>query len=309
MIIRLGYVAICKTLNLSASKTITYSNYKKLGESAEAKMDSIIKENFKILKDILKFNYDNDIYFYRMSHKLIPLATHDLVDYDYVSCYRKNFLEIGNLIKKYGIRVDTHPDQFCVLNSDKRKVVADSINILRFHSILFKNMGIDGKTVLHVGGAYGDKGEALIRFKENFRLLDDALKRMIILENDDKIFDMVDVLNLCEELDIPMVLDYHHYKCCNNGEDIERYLPRILNTWKGCKAKMHFSSPKNSKEKRNHSDYINVKDFIDFLNILKKFDTDIDVMLECKEKDEALFRLIRQLKYYGFNVVGTSIIL
>ena len=30
---------------------------------------------------------------------------------------------------------------------------------------------------------------------------------------------------------------------------------------------------------------------------MKKYNTDIDIMLEAKGKDEALFRLVRQLKY------------
>ena len=39
------------------------------------------------------------------------------------------------------------------------------------------------------------------------------------------------------------------------------------------------------------------KNFLKFLNILKKEKQDIDIMIEAKKKDEALFRLIRQLKY------------
>ena len=41
----------------------------------------------------------------------------------------------------------------------------------------------------------------------------------------------------------------------------------------------------------------NSNDFIKFINIIKKYNTDIDIMLECKAKDEAMFKLIRQLKY------------
>ena len=73
---------------------------------------------------------------------------------------------------------------------------------------------------------------------------------MIILENDDKVFNIIDVLELSEKLKIPMVLDYHHYICNNNNEDIEKYLPRIFNTWKGevYPPKVHFSTPKSKKK-------------------------------------------------------------
>jgi UV DNA damage endonuclease len=61
--------------------------------------------------------------------------------------------------------------------------------------------------------------------------------------------------------------------------------------------KIHFSSPKDKKNKRSHNDYINVDDFIDFLEKIKFTNKDFDVMIEAKKKDDALFRLIRELKY------------
>ena len=73
---------------------------------------------------------------------------------------------------------------------------------------------------------------------------------------------------------------------------------------------MHFSCSLNSKQKRNHSTYLNYNSFIKFIKLLKPLNTDIDIMLEAKGKDEALFRLVRQLKFYkDFKVKGTTIIL
>ena len=39
------------------------------------------------------------------------------------------------------------------------------------------------------------------------------------------------------------------------------------------------------------------KDFINFLESIKHLNFNIDIMLEAKAKDDALFRLVRQLKY------------
>jgi len=298
MKIRLGYVAISLTLNITTSKTITYTNYKKI-KNKDEKLDNLIRQNFKSLKEILKYNYKNNIHFYRLSHKLIPLATHNEVKFDYITPYKKEWKEIGNLIKKYKIRLDIHPDQFCVLNSENPAVVENTSKTLEYSYKIFKAMDIEGKAIMHVGGAYNNKEKAIQNFKNNFKKLKPEIQKIIILENDDKIYNIKDTLSICQELNIPMVLDYHHYICNNESEDINDYLPAILKTWKGEKLnpKMHFSSPKSIKEKRSHSDYINCDDFIKFINILKKHNKDIDVMLECKAKDEALFRLIRQLKY------------
>ena len=62
---------------------------------------------------------------------------------------------------------------------------------------------------------------------------------------------------------------------------------------------MHFSSPKSKlkKEMRSHHDYIDSDEFIKFLGCLKSLENDIDIMIEAKKKDEAMFRLIRELKY------------
>ena len=93
-----------------------------------------------------------------------------------------------------------------------------------------------------------------------------------------------------------MVLDYHHFKVNKNNEKIEDYIERIFNTWDNI-PKIHFSSSKDKKNKRAHHDYINSEDFIDFIEKIKFTKRDFDVMIEAKKKDEALFRLIRELKY------------
>ena len=131
-------------------------------------------------------------------------------------------------------------------------------------------MKINGKAILHIGGAYDNKEKSIQRFMENFKKLDKEIKKIIILENDDKIYNIKDTLYICETLGIPMVLDYHHYLCNNEKENIEDYLPRIIKTWKNEKLnpKIHFSSPKNKKEFRSHSNYINPDNFIKFINII-----------------------------------------
>ena len=46
-----------------------------------------------------------------------------------------------------------------------------------------------------------------------------------------------------------------------------------------------------------HNDYIDVNEFINFLEISKKYTNELFIMIEAKKKDEALFKLIRELKY------------
>ena len=309
MIIHLGYVSISKTLDITPSKTITYKEFKKHNDFN--KLDNIIIENLNNLEKIIDYNIKNNIHFYRLTSKLIPLASHQEVKFDYINKYKKQYQKIAEKIKKHNIRIDTHPDQFCVLNSTKKEIVDNSIEILKYHYNILNALNIKDKIIiLHIGSSVLGKANSIKRFINNFNKLPKYLKECIAIENDDKIYNIEDCLNLCQTLNIPMVLDYHHHICNNDNLNIDDYLIQIFNTWKNITPKIHFSSPKNKTKKdfRSHHEYIDTLDFIVFLNKLKIININVDIMLECKAKDEALFKLVRLLKYYNFNFLDETTI-
>lgn len=300
MKVRLGYVALSKALDdVTTSSTITYTNYINKNYNT-SKLLEITKNNLDSLYEIIKYNVKNNFHFYRLTSKLVPLATHDKVDFDYITPLLDEYKKIGKLINDNNIRVDTHPDQYAVLNSMDSKIVKNTVEILEYHYKIMDAIGIKDKIIiLHVGSSACGKKASITRFINNFNKLPDHIKKCIAVENDDKVYNIKDVLELCHKINVPMVLDYHHFICNNEKEDINDYLKEIIDTWDGRLPKMHFSSPKSKlkKEFRSHSDYINKECFIKFINILKKQDKDIDIMLEAKAKDDAVSRLVRYLKY------------
>lgn len=300
MKVRLGYVALSKALDdVTTSSTITYTNYINKNYNT-SKLLEITKNNLDSLYEIIKYNVKNNFHFYRLTSKLVPLATHDKVDFDYIAPLLDEYKKIGKLINDNNIRVDTHPDQYAVLNSMDSKIVKNTVEILEYHYKIMDAIGIKDKIIiLHVGSSACGKKASITRFINNFNKLPDHIKKCIAVENDDKVYNIKDVLELCHKINVPMVLDYHHFICNNEKEDINDYLKEIIDTWDGKLPKMHFSSPKSKlkKEFRSHSDYINKECFIKFINILKKQDKDIDIMLEAKAKDDAVSRLVRCLKY------------
>lgn len=309
MTIHLGYVSISKTLDITPSKTLTYTEFNKNKDFN--KLDNIIIENLNNLEKIIDYNIKNNIHFYRLTSKLIPLASLKEIEFDYINKYKEYYKRIGNKIKKHSIRVDTHPDQFCVLNSTKKEIVENSINILKYHYNILNALNIEHKVIiLHIGSSVLGKNNSIHRFINNFNKLPKYLQECIVIENDDKIYNIKDCLNLCETLNIPMVLDYHHHICNNDNLDINKYFKRIFNTWKNISPKIHFSSPKNKtkKEFRSHHEYIDINDFISFLEKIKTLNINLDIMLECKAKDEALFRLVRLLKYHNYNFIDETTI-
>lgn len=300
MIIRLGYVSISKTLdNITTSHTISYTNYLK-EENKQDRLDQIIRLNLDSLNKIIDYNIKNNMHFYRLTSNLIPLATMKEVEFDYITKYKDLYEKIGNKINKNKLRIDMHPDQFTVLNSTKKRVLDNTLEILKYHYNILEVLQIKDKfLIVHIGSNEFGKKASISRFINNFNKLPKYIQDTIVVENDDKIFNIVDTLELCEKINRPMVLDFHHYICNSGDIDIKNYYERIFSTWKNMNPKIHFSSPKNKTKKdiRTHHDYINPDDFISFIDSVKHLNFNLDIMLEAKAKDEALFKLVRYLKY------------
>lgn len=296
MKIRLGYACISTTLDtITPSTNYTYTAYLK-DENNFSKLDDIIISNLEALDNLIDYNIKNNIHFFRLSSKLIPLATMKEVNFDYLEKYKDIYNKIGKKIKKNNMRVDFHPDQFTVLNSTKKEVIDNTIEILKYHYNLLDILNISPKVlVIHIGSSVFGKNNSIKRFINTFNKLPNYLKECIVIENDDKIYTINDCMEIHNNLNIPIVLDYHHHIC--NPSDID--FLSIFSTWKNINPKIHFSSPKSKlkKEFRSHNDYINSDDFILFLEKIKNLNFDIDIMIEAKKKDEAMFRLIRELKY------------
>lgn len=303
MIVRLGYVAIALKLGkVTSSSTLTYTRYNKLKNEEERikKLKEITYSNIEDLEKILRYNIENNIHFYRLTSNLIPLATHPEVMWNFIKYFEKDLKYIGKIIKESNMRVDAHPDQFNVVNSDKENVVKNTLRNLNMHVDIFEALDYkEGKLVLHVGGASGGKEKSIQRFIDNVSNFPKRITERLILENDDKVFTAKEVLYICNKTNMPMVLDVHHHNCKNEGECIEDLLNEIFDTWKNesLPPKIHFSSPREFVNDRKHADYINAIDFSNFLDIAKdKVDKDFDVMIEAKQKDLTVEKLVNDLK-------------
>lgn len=308
MKIRLGYVSIALNLpKVTASSTVTYTNYEKQSSDEKKlnKLKQVTLSNLNDLYTILQYNVEKGIHFYRITSQLVPLATHPEVDnWNYRKIFSRDFERIGKFIKEHNMRVDTHPDQFNVLNSIKDEVVEVTKRNLWFHVNLFEDLNYSqGKMVLHIGSSQDGKEQSIKRFINNFNNYPKEISGRLILENDDKTFTTKEVLKICKELEVPMVLDVHHHKCNNDGESIGDLLKDIFSTWNKeiLPPKIHFSSPREGEFDRKHSDYINTQDFIEFVELSKCFEMDFDIMLEAKQKDLALLKLIEDIKSIKSN--------
>lgn len=303
MRIRLGYVAIALNLpKVTSSSSVTYTNYNKLFSEEQKlnKLKQVTLSNLDDLYKILQYNLKHQVHFYRITSALIPLATHpEVTNWDFRKIFDVEFARLGKFIKDNNMRVDTHPDEFNVVNSIRENVVISTERNLWNHVHFFEDMDYpDGKMILHIGGAQGGKEEAMNRFINNFKKFPKQITSRLILENDDKTFTASEVLSICKEVNAPIVFDVHHHMCNNTGESVEDLISDIFSTWDNqlLPAKFHFSTPRETEKDRKHADFINAEDFVNFLEVCRPLDRDFDIMLEAKKKDQALFQLIEDIK-------------
>ncbi len=287
----LGFACISKSLKESGKfRTMSVKTYNGLEpEERMRRLRSMSVDNLYNVFKIIQWCIERGIGIYRLSSDLIPLATYVPDWHWWEDRDIKNMcIKIKEIVDSGRIRISMHPDQFCVLNSDKPEVVKGSIEILEHHNRL-SNMVGNRILVLHVGSGTGGKAKALQRFINNFNTLSEDIKSKIVIENDDKIFNAEDVLSLCEQLSVPMVLDIHHHNCNHDKDNLSELMDRIRNTWKGERPKVHLSSGKSCPTDRHHGDFI---DFDDYKHAVELVKDDFDIMMECKEKDLAVLKIM-----------------
>lgn len=187
------------------------------------------------------------------------------------------------------MRVSLHPGQYCVINSPREEVVTRSIDELLYHASILEAMGLDAthKMILHVGGIYGDKQQAMQRFARVYRRLDPIIQKHLIIENDDRYYTIEDVLYLSAQLSIPVVFDNLHHAILPPALERSQleWLWLVADTWKKEDGimKIHFCQQDVKKRKGAHAMHIDADTFLEFIR--EREGLDMDIMLEVKDKN------------------------
>lgn len=301
MKIRFGYVANALGLwDASPSKTLTFARYSALPKHERMdKLKEVTAQNLHHTKRILYYNVAHEIEVYRLSSSLVPLATHPEVMWDFLTPFKDEWEEIGNFIQRFKLRVSFHPNQFTLFTSDRDVVTKNAVRDMEYHFKMLDaiNARDRGLINIHIGGAYGDKKETLTRFHDNLKQLPNEIRQVMTLENDDKTYNVEETLLTCEKENIPMILDYHHHMANQTEDELALYLPRIFKTWKNFHLipKVHISSPKSEKAYRSHADFVSLEFILPFLKMAKELNQDFDIMIEAKQKNLAMHRLMEEI--------------
>ena len=315
MNIRIGYACLNMTLRgdkttprisvEEPSKIPIFSNRSCIRKTIEKKgmdyLKDLCKKNVQDIPSILEWNEKHGIKFYRLSSMMLPHFTDPEVERFSMDFLKKDFEKIGEVADKYGHRLTFHPGQYNLLTSHRQDVVEKTQVQLSMHADILDAMNRDDDSVMiiHGGGAYGDKKHALERFVENFKKMPENVKRRLVLENDERVYSSRDLLPICEALDIPLVLDFHHYNIYPDGQPVENILMRALNIWdyRGITPKFHLSDQRPGARTGAHADY--VEEIPQILFETAK-DTPLDIMIEAKHKENSVFWLMN--KYPELNI-------
>lgn len=285
---KIGYPCINLSLNCRSSKTFRLKNY------SEQRLIETIKNNLNCLREILEFNANNKLLFFRITSDLIPFASHPVMTFNWEDYFKSEFQKIGLYIKKNHMRITMHPGQYTVLNSKNQRVVENSIKELRYHCKILELLGLDStaKIVTHVGGVYGDKKSSIKRFIKRYSELDDNIKNYYVVENDDVSYNVTDTLTINNETEIPIILDSYHHHCNNLGESLEEAIEKVLKVWKEKDGLpiIHYSSEHPTKGLCKHAEEIDIKHFTNFIKRTQNYN--FDIILEIKNKEQSALKAL-----------------
>ena len=339
--IRLGYACINTSLKdkkICVNKTCRLKTAIDKGDSQSIFdfLSDLAITNLTNMFKILSWNRKNNIYFYRMSSDMFPHVNNHRIqkhmsiehwhNYSNLIFAKSLIHKIGQYAQKYQIRLTMHPDHFNQLGAKKEEVLVNTITDLAWHARLldlleegadlynlylkYHNRNLEVKEniiyhsilCIHGGGKYDSKEKTLQRWKDNFRNLPKYIQKRICLENDERCYNVKDLLPVCQELNIPLIFDFHHYDCWAhyhqdnpNQLHISDFLPDILKTWekRNITPKFHLSDQADGKRVGAHHDYVGCipDELLDLIKQKYKF----DIMIEAKQKDLAVLKL--QEKY------------
>ncbi len=286
---RIGYPCINNTLDCKADRTFRLKSY------SEERLMATVQNNLDCLARILEYNARNHLLFFRITSDLVPFASHPVCRFNWQRHFAAQLSEIGRMARSHRMRISMHPDQFVVINSPNEEVVDNSIRELQYHAQILDLMGLDlsAKIQIHVGGVYGDRAQSLARFVGRHALLSEAVRRRLVVENDERSYALADCLQVSAATGIPVLFDAFHHQILNRGETVAEALRLTARTWnvEDGPPMADYSQPSPGKSRGSHAASIDIRQFRRFLSETSPLD--FDIMLEIKDKERSALKAVK----------------
>ena len=298
---RIGYACLAIAVPGSEMKSCTLKN------ASPERLLSLIEHNLNSLQTLIDYNLCNNIRLFRISSDLIPFGSSLSAELPWREMFAEKLFAIGQKILRSEMRVSMHPGQYTVLNSPDPLVAARAVEDLHYHASVLDSMGLgnEHKMILHLGGVYGDKRQAISRFISRYNDLDASIKKRLVLENDDRLYHIADILDVASTIGIPVVFDNLH-NCvypANKAISDADWIKACSENWKkeDGPQKIHYSQQHQGKNPGAHSGSIQIEPFLEFWQQLSEMN--IDIMLEVKDKNLSVLKCINCINEMGIAVL------
>lgn len=267
------------------------------------KAKQLALENVNDIIPMLEWNQKNNIQHLRLSSDMFPHITDIECEPYTIDFASKELQKAGEVANKYGHRITMHPAQWNQIGAISKDVFESTVRDLSYHASILDAMNIDDNGILciHGGGLYGDKETTIRRWVDQFDDLPSNVKKRIAIENCEKCYSVEDVLKISKECNIPVIYDTHHYYCYSSyhpneeQKNIKDLLPEVIESWKSRRPVFHISEQKPGKPVGTHSDMIeNIPSHL--LEIPLEYGIGIDIEVEAKDKEKAIFYLMNKYK-------------
>lgn len=290
---KIGYPCINNSFDCRPSRTFRLDSY-----SQEYLIEKV-QGNLHCLEQIIRWNADHGLLFFRITSDLIPFASHEVNNFDWQSHFSTQLQDLGEIIAHHNMRISMHPGQYTVLNSPDDEVVKRAKADLVYHADVLDLLGLDNtaKIQIHVGGVYGDKPSAIDRFIHNYEKLPERVRSRLVIENDDTSYGLADCIQIYESTKIPIIFDNLHHHWCNEGETVQGAIGQTAATWSKADGvpMIDYSDQAPGERNGRHREHIDPDHFREFL---QNIPTEInpDIMLEIKDKELSAQEALEVLK-------------
>jgi UV DNA damage endonuclease len=285
---KIGYPCMNRSLPCGGSKTFRLKSY-----SAE-RLRTTVANNLSCLDEMLRFNVEHRLLFFRLTSTLVPFASHAVNTFPWQEHFEEEFDRQGKYIKTHDLRISMHPDQFTLINSTDEEIFERSRRELEYHVDVLELLGLDptAKIQMHVGGVYGDKANSMRRFIERYVCLDERITKRLVIENDDRSYTVSDCLRLHETAGVPVLFDNFHHEVNNSGEAVHEAVKKAAKTWQPRDGilMVDYSLQKKGGRAGAHADTIELPRFTQFIAATRG--TDFDIMLEIKDKEQSALKAV-----------------
>ena len=295
-------LSLCCISNILAEqgikfRTMTYKSFSsKPREESLFKLSGIIQNNFKTTRDIIHHCKKSGIKGYRLSSDLTPVLNHpdvnlsleELPEYKLIQ-YQIN--ELKKAIKETGIKVSAHPSEYITLTSEDPKAIQNSITDLETHADIFDRLDLpqsyEAPLNIHVRKD-GEPIDISNRFIINYNKLSSAVRKRLVLENNDNANGVWSVKNLhtyfYQTNGIPVTFDTLHHKILPDNLTEEEAFNLAYETWNTTPI-FHYSEGKNNTRAHEH--------MAQFLPPTYK---EVYWDVELKNKDYAILEMLEKCK-------------